>query len=220
VAATSAESSAPPPDRKLHAEELHLNLRDPVVAGVLAWLIPGAGHWYQGRRTKAILFFLCIYATFFYGLWLGGGRVVYASWGPTSDEKRLPYLCQIGTGAVALPALWQAQRYSNGKFAELMHEKADPKNDKRSFSEWFMAPPLPALEHVPGEREARDEIDIINYRLNRRFELGTVYTMVAGLLNLLVIFDALGGPAYGAASARSKPAGPPGAAEPAKPPAS
>jgi hypothetical protein len=35
-----------------------------------------------------------------------------------------------------------------------------------------------------------------------------------------VIFDALGGPAYGAASARSKPAGPPGAAEPAKPPAS
>lgn len=212
MAATTAESSAPPADK-----ELHVNLRDPVVAGVLAWLIPGAGHWYQGRRTKAMLFFLCIYATFFYGLWLGGGRVVYASWGPTSDEKRLPYLCQIGTGAAALPALWQAQRYSSPKFAELMKEKT--RTGTRTFGEWFMAPPLTNLERV-GPNEMRDEIDMINYRLNRRFELGTVYTMVAGLLNLLVIFDALGGPAYGAASARSRPPAPGGTPEAARPPAS
>ena len=30
--------------------------------------------------------------------------------------------------------------------------------------------------------------------LNRYFELGTVYTMIAGLLNVLAIYDAWGGP--------------------------
>ena len=28
------------------------------------------------------------------------------------------------------------------------------------------------------------------------FEMGTLYTMIAGLLNLLAVFDAFGGPAY------------------------
>lgn len=191
--------------------EISVPLRDPVFAAILAWLVPGAGHWYQGRRTKALLFFFCIYATFFYGLWLGGGRVVYAAWGPTSDEKRLPYLCQIGVGAAAMPALWQAQRYSIGKYVAAMEMKENA--GERSFGEWFMAPPVLQLV-LPDNRKMR-EIDYLNYKLNRRFELGTVYTMVAGLLNLLVIFDALGGPAYGTASARLRgpepaPSPPPG----------
>ncbi|MGC3965901.1 MAG: hypothetical protein QM775_00570 [Pirellulales bacterium] len=193
VAPSSVETSAPAAEA-----ELKISLRDPVVAGILAWLIPGAGHWYQGRRTKALLFFFCIYATFFYGLWLGGGRVVYAAWGPSSDDKRLPYLCQIGTGAVALPALWQAQRYGNEKYVAEMQRKEDA--GTRTFAEWFMAPPMLEVK-VPGYVHPMKEIDLINYQLNRRFELGTVYTMVAGLLNLLVVFDALGGPAYGSASA-------------------
>ncbi|MCE9603579.1 MAG: hypothetical protein K8U03_01610 [Planctomycetia bacterium] len=173
-------------------------LRDPTIAGILAWAIPGAGHWYQGRRTKAVLFFTCILGTFFYGLWLGSGRVVYASWGPTTDEKRLPYVCQLGTGFVALPAMVQAQRYKNDAYLKSMQAKE--RQGERSFGEWFMAPPLLKIR-LPTGREI-DELDYLNYTLNRRFELGTIYTMVAGLLNVLVIFDALGGPAYGVSMAR------------------
>ncbi len=40
-----------------------------------------------------------------------------------------------------------------------------------------------------------NELDQLHNRLNRFFELGTVYTMVAGLLNVLVIYDAWAGPA-------------------------
>jgi hypothetical protein len=157
-----------------------LELRDPYLAAFLAWLIPGAGHWYQGRRSKAVLFFFCILGTFLYGLWLGEGRVVYAAWGPSAEEKRLPYFCQVGVGAVALPALYQAKQ-------------PPPAPGKDGFWDTFMVPPqLNVRSHDHG-----DELDQLNYRLNRRFELGTVYTMVAGLLNLLVIFDAFGGPAYG-----------------------
>ena len=176
-------------------------LRDPVLAGIFAWLIPGAGHFYQGRRTKALLFFLCIVATWSYGLWLGDGRVVYAAWGPTSEEKRLPYICQIGAGVMALPAVRQAQLYGDKNYrAEMQRKETSPNG--RTFLEKFMAPPVLNVDLPTGGR--MKELDYLNYRLNRRFELGTVYTMVAGLLNLIVVFDAIGGPAYGNASARRR----------------
>jgi hypothetical protein len=152
-------------------------LKDPFLAAALAWLIPGAGHWYQGRRSKAGLFFVCILGTFFYGLYLGEGRVVYASMRP--EDRRFPYLCQVGVGLPALPALVQAYRVKNGK-API------------GFGIWdrFMVPPS-----LAKQGDAPNELDDLQKRLNRFFELGTVYTMVAGLLNVLVIYDAWGGPA-------------------------
>ena len=68
----------------------------------LAWLLPGLGHLYQGRTGKGILFFVCIVGTFIYGLYLGDGRVVYAS---TPILSRWQFLCQVGVGLPALPAV-------------------------------------------------------------------------------------------------------------------
>lgn len=211
MAKSPAESAANPGVASTPAP---IDLRDPVLAGILAWAIPGAGHWYQGRRTKAALFFVCIVGTFFYGLWLGGGRVVYASWGSTPDEKRLPYVCQAGAGLIAMPAVIQSRRYADPQFRSEMETKENG-GGGRSFSEWFMAPPVLRLPHPSGHpASAPNELDVLNYRLNRRFELGTIYTMVAGLLNVLIIFDALGGPAYGMMMARRPPDGDPGAPKP------
>jgi hypothetical protein len=150
-------------------------LRDPALAAFWAWLIPGAGHWYQGRRSKAVLFFVCIMGTFVYGLYLGGGRVVYASWRP--DDHRLPYLCQIGVGVAAMPALVQAYRARSG--------------DHFFKQSKFMVPPDLEKRPISGA----NELDDLQKHLGRYFELGTVYTMIAGLLNVLVIYDAWGGPA-------------------------
>jgi hypothetical protein len=173
-----------------------VDLRDPYLAALLAWLVPGLGHWYQRRRSKAVLFFLCILGTFGYGLWLGEGRVVYAAWGPTSEDKRLPFLCQAGVGLAAMPALYQAKRFQDEK--EYQAVRARAAQGQPQFMDTFMVPPR--LDVGPP-----DELDALNKRLNRRFELGTVYTMVAGLLNLLVIFDAFGGPAYTALGKKSEP---------------
>ena len=153
-----------------------VELKDPLLAAFLAWLVPGAGHFYQGRTAKGVLYSVCILGTFFYGLlFLGDGRVVYASWKP--DPFRFPYLCQVGVGLPALPALVQAHRAREGK--------------GRLFGSQFMAPP----RHRPGERHA-SELDQWHYELHRYFELGTVYTMIAGLLNLLAVYDAWRGPAF------------------------
>ena len=52
-------------------EPVQVNLKDQYWAAFLAWLIPGAGHIYQGRYAKGLLFMVCILSTFIYGLGLG-----------------------------------------------------------------------------------------------------------------------------------------------------
>ena len=72
---------------------------------------PGAGHLYQGRTAKGILYMVCITSIYFYGLAIGQGHVVYASW--RSYDRRLPYICQVGVGLPALPAMVQASLKTN-----------------------------------------------------------------------------------------------------------
>ena len=159
-------------------EQIEIDLKDPLFAAFLAWLLPGLGHWYQGRRHKAVLFFVCILGTFIYGLYLGEGRVVYASW--RDNDHRLPYLCQVGIGLPALPALIQAKRAQPIQFPFLWQD--------------FMAPPKNVFP--PTHEYKADDLDRLHKRLHRFWELGTVYTMIAGLLNVLAVYDAWGGPAY------------------------
>jgi len=170
-------------------EQQSVELKDPAMAALLAWLLPGLGHYYQGRTAKAFLFFVCIMGTFIYGVYLGGsrelgwGRAVYASWRP--GNRRLPYLCQIGIGLPAMPALVQALRAGKG---------AKPLSS-------FMAPPRPdsaeeASDAVRRALEDEPTLDQLNAKLHHFFEFGTVYTMVAGLLNVLAIYDAWGGPVF------------------------
>ena len=167
-------------EKKQKAAEEPVKLKDPMWAAFLAWLVPGLGHLYQGRTAKAILFFVCIMSTFAYGVYLGSdseygiGRVVYASWRP--GDKRFPYLCQIGVGIPAFPALIQAMGADEGK---------------KPFGE-FMAPPR--LQTGEDDLQGRPSLHQLHRSMARYFELGTVYTMIAGLLNILAIFDAFAGP--------------------------
>jgi hypothetical protein len=41
---------------------------------LLAWIVPGLGHWFIGRRAKALLYFLTITVTFVIGVALAQGR--------------------------------------------------------------------------------------------------------------------------------------------------
>ena len=82
-----------------------IDLRHPALAALLSWLVPGLGQIYQGRRLKGALFMATLLSAFLAGMWVGDGRVVYASWKP--GEKRWAFLCQAGIGVAALPAMMQ-----------------------------------------------------------------------------------------------------------------
>src|SRR5438132_10808528 len=47
------------------------------LAALLSYLVPGLGQIYQGRVGKGVLFFVCIYTLFFYGMYLGSWKNVY-----------------------------------------------------------------------------------------------------------------------------------------------
>ena len=158
-------------------------LKDPEISAFLAWLIPGLGHLYQGRRAKAAIYFVCIMGLFCYGVYLGSareigwGRVVYFSRSPA----RLPYICQLGVGIPAMPALVQAYRMNNNKEVLWGGFMAPPWEKDKPFGQAVANMDQPTIHEV-------------HLRLARFFELGTVFTLIAGLLNILAIFDAYAGP--------------------------
>lgn len=100
-------SSAAVPRRKPWEEA------NPIVSGLLAYLVPGLGHLYQGRIFKGIVYLVCIHGAFFTGMCLGEGMTVHHKVPPNAQGWRrisLSYAAQVGTGVWALPAVVQARR--------------------------------------------------------------------------------------------------------------
>ena len=157
-------------------EQLEIDLRQPGLAALWAWLWPGAGHLYQRRYAKGVLYMVCILSTYFFGLAMGGGHVVYVSW--NSSEWRWQYICQVGVGIPALPAIIEARRAKMGR---------------PTLFGGIMAPPRITSDG--------DELAQWHKKYHLYFELGTLYTMIAGLLNVLAIYDAYAGPAVAAPAA-------------------
>ncbi len=73
--------------------------KDPLVAAVMAWLVPGAGHLYLGRRVKAAILFVLITTSFVYGLSLAGFKNVYP------ERYPVAFFGQICAGVPALAGL-------------------------------------------------------------------------------------------------------------------
>jgi len=118
---------------------------------------------------------VCILSTYFFGLALGGGHVVYAAW--KKPDRRWAYLCQVGVGLPALPALVQSRRVRVEGKPPLWNE--------------FMAPP----KALPGKTEnTHDKTSDWHLQYGTLFDIGTLYTMIAGLLNVLAVYDAFAGP--------------------------
>lgn len=266
------------------------------LAGVFAFVIPGAGHLYQGRWFKGIVCGLCVLGTFLFGMELGDWGVVYWKRDPTTMLN--PYYAQLFVGLPALPAILQSHRYlsrdnvdqagidtpldapftgslrmldpaggipngeavgrislqpdtagsegrtAHGEFSGTVTSKkgvsqevklalgdvprlgkpvtADPERGievevfeagktpartigrlrgsiPRSFWDRFEAPP------DDDERDLdRAYLLELHRQLGKFHELAVTFTMIAGLLNILVILDAVEGPAYGYGDSENK----------------
>jgi hypothetical protein len=147
-------------------------LHNAYLAAFLAWLVPGLGHLYQRRTAKAILYATCILGLYFVGFTLGEAKIVYWRWvNPFNNPDKfcLHYVGQFFVGLPALPALIQST---------LVHYGYEP------IFGGFMAEPH------------QNVINSLLPRFGKLIEVGTIYTTMAGLLNILAIYDAFEGPAY------------------------
>ncbi len=57
------------------------------MALAFAVLIPGGGHWYQGRRFKATIYTVCILSIFIWGMLLGNLQPVYSQTAHTDPNS-------------------------------------------------------------------------------------------------------------------------------------
>ncbi len=180
------------------------------LAGFLSYLMPGLGQIYQGRITKGILFLVCVYGLFFYGMSLGSWSNVFlprSARGSMSlyDDflARPQFLGQFWAGVVVWPAIYQYLNF----------------NDKESsgpiFGTWQRTPYESregdeSVDKAPNLTSARRDwegktLNELQTEGDKSYDLGWVYTVIAGVLNILVIYDAVAGPAFGAeALARAK----------------
>lgn len=172
---------------------------DPLAA-VLSYLVPGLGQIYQGRVGKGLLFLVSLLGLFFYGMWLGSWSNVFIpdtaaksnSWKlPTSMANvvnRLPYAGQFWIGVAAWPAIYQYNHPSDPNVVL-------PEEQLNSFWHNFQrTPPESTSEVVKGYKgKTLQELQTDG---DKTWDLGWVYTVIAGVLNILVIYDAFAGPAF------------------------
>ena len=172
------------------AAPVTLHRLDPVAA-FLSYVIPGLGQIAQGRVGKGLLFLVSLYALFGYGLYLGQFSNVFLAdtAGQNKPFQTLPRLVnnlynrphfagQFWIGAAAWPAVWH---YWNDN----PNDDRGAINTRRDF--------IAKFEAAPSERELND----LQRNGDKHWDLGWVYTVIAGVLNVLVIYDALAGPAFG-----------------------
>jgi len=191
------------------------------LAAFLSYLVPGLGQITQGRIGKGLLFFVCITSLFFYGMKLGDWSNVYlpdssADLNPLSLPplmadlyNRPQFLGQFWAGVAAWPAVLQYLAYepdaesgplfgtymrypyeSRAPEAETAKQATDPAQRKLARQEYNLKPNV-ALNDWPGKtlNELQNEGD-------KRWDLGWVFTVIAGVLNVMIIYDALAGPAF------------------------
>lgn len=132
--------------------------KKPEIAGALAWLIPGAGHFYAGHKIKGVLAFVLLGGLFLAGVVRSRGECVSLR---KPDGHQFAFMAQIGAGLPTLAALA------------------------------YDAEKIPGL--TPGYKTIlRSDHEEYSHQVPRS-ETGLLFTMIAGLLNILLVWDALSG---------------------------
>jgi hypothetical protein len=167
-----------------------------LMGGLLSFLVPGLGQIVQGRIGKGLLFMVSLIGLFHLGQAMGDWKNVYI---PVTDNlqfddrfadqrgqfriqrlQKLPsnlyqrwhYIGQFWIGIPAWPALWQ--------YFEM------PVTAQEAKQYWQR------YQRQPSE----DDINRFWVNSDKTPDLGWIYTVIAGVLNILVIYDAYAGPAH------------------------
>jgi len=135
------------------------------VAGLLAWLVPGAGHWFLGRRIRAAILFVVIQGLFWWGVGIGGVFTV------DPREEFWWSRAQMCTGASGLVSHYR-QNAAHEAVVQEAHGLKEARGDVGEAAQYLKAAKNLALVS-PAAGPAR------------------VFTGVAGMLNLLCIIDAV-----------------------------
>lgn len=132
------------------------------VAAALGWLVPGLGQMWTGHVQRGIYAMVGILGLFLGGVLLGGVGVV------DRRDNGIWFVAQAGAGPVAFAADWaNAAWVKSGAVGELLD-----------------APPSMAPRTTGNKVSSLRSVTSVH-------EVATLYCAMAGLMNLVVLLDAL-----------------------------
>jgi len=144
---------------------------NPLIALTLAWLVPGAGHVYVGRLTRGLVIFVVVLGMFWSGVAMGGALTVNRA------AERWWFIADMFAGISGLAA-WRISEHT----LDLVLEEED------------LAPPVPPETAGAFHRNTPVDAALAERNLALTAPTATVaraYAGVAGLMNLMCIFDAV-----------------------------
>jgi hypothetical protein len=178
----------------------------PVLVVLCSWLIPGGGYFLMGQRSRGVTIGFCIIALFLMGIWIGGIRIMDPpGWGQSG------YMTQIVThprndGLSALRRVEpDSPEIEKNPISDPRERLVGPAliadfttelSDKPWFVGQILCGPLTLAMSAVSVHQARPQringhlIDGVTPSHSRSWEIGALYTAIAGMLNLLAMIDA------------------------------
>lgn len=155
---------------------------------------------------KGLLFMGCLLGLFSYGMKLGSWSNVYlpdtadrpGSWKMptaflTNVTNRLPFAGQMWIGVAAWPAILQYNEKNTHGVSLWNKWIVTPERDP--FWGNFQKTPPETRVDAPADWKGKT-LNELQADGDKAWDLGWVYTVIAGVLNILVIYDAFAGPAF------------------------
>jgi hypothetical protein len=179
----------------------------PALVGIASWLVPGAGYFLIGQRGRAVTVFVTIVSVFLLGIIIGGIRIMDPpGWG------QYGYMDQLIQSYDKGHQEWQldytkveptSAEQANDPGVDEHDLKAGPALLRQPISElgdkpWYvgqiLAGPMTLVASAISVSAAHPTAAAPGQEgwpasHSRSWEIGALYTAVAGMLNLLVIID-------------------------------
>jgi hypothetical protein len=187
---SNRDTPMPPPPPGTTAQHIAIQ----PIAGALAILLPGLGHWYLGYARRARLLAIGVLGMFVTGVFIGGIDAL-------DRREDFPwFLGQALVGPVAFATDWIHQNQFKVRSPVTGLRSANPDETRDPAT----ASPIPtSVDPATGVPAARlSGSSPLNGStitpawppnvkgLNRMNELGTLFCTIAGMMNLICIVDA------------------------------
>jgi hypothetical protein len=141
----------------------------PPLIALSSWMVPGLGYWLLGERSRAMVVGITIVLLFLAGILVAGIRVIEV---PGFDEQGRRVM--VRTGAGPQDQQWILTARPIGEIAN---------------KPWYVLQILAGPINLIGSKFSVEAVEYPKVKA-RIGEIGTLYTAVAGMLNLLAIIDA------------------------------
>ncbi len=166
------------------------------IAGVLAFLVPGLGHWYLGETRRAVAICVGVFGLFFGGLMVGGIDAVDS--GQFFANKAREVAARFTGGkpervrAEGGDPIWFAGQMFVGPTAfvvDHIHHTSFKVLDPATGM-WRSANPTEGRDLATG-RPVPGQAPPSRRSIGRPNEIGTLMATIAGMMNLICIIDAV-----------------------------